>query len=129
MGGNRITNYENGYFYEPTIIQDVNESMDMFYQETFGPVVPVIPFENEEKVIEQANDTKYGLSSYIFTESLDKAIQVSEKMESGIVGINDGTPSVAQAPFGGWKESGIGREGGKEGLEEFLEIKYISIQM
>lgn len=129
MGGKRIDHYSKGYFYEPTILQDVNESMEIYYNETFGPVIPIIAFEDEDKVINQANDTKYGLAAYIFTESLNKAIQISEKIESGIVGINDGIPSVAQAPFGGWKESGLGKEGGRAGLEEFLETKYISIQM
>lgn len=129
MGGKRLEQLGTGYFYAPTILNNVNEGMDIFYEETFGPVIPIIPFSDEDEAINKANDTKYGLASYIFTESLSKAISASEKLESGIVGINDGSPSNTQAPFGGWKESGIGKEGGKEGLEEFLETKYISIQM
>lgn len=129
VGGKRIEKYPDGYFYEPTILCGIDKSMDLFYEETFGPVIPIATFTDDEEVIEEANDTVYGLAAYIFTESLKKAIQVSEKIESGIVGVNDGLPSIAQAPFGGWKESGIGKEGGKEGIEEFLETKYISIRM
>ena len=129
MRGNRVDKYPNGYFYEPTILCGIDSTMDLFYEETFGPVIPIATFTDEDEVIKHANDTVYGLAAYIFTESLSKAIQVSEKIESGIVGVNDGLPSIAQAPFGGWKESGIGKEGGKEGIEEFLETKYISIRM
>ena len=96
-------------------------------EETFGPVAPIIPFDTEEEAIAQANATQYGLASYLFTKDLARSIRVAEKLEYGIVGLNDPLPSVAQAPFGGWKESGYGLEGGHYGLEPFLETKYISI--
>ncbi|MDK2919350.1 MAG: succinate-semialdehyde dehydrogenase / glutarate-semialdehyde dehydrogenase [Candidatus Petromonas sp.] len=118
---------EAGYFFEPTVISSINDDMCIMKEETFGPVVPVTTFETEEEVIRFANDTNYGLAAYLFTESLSRGLRVSEKLEYGIVGLNDGKPSTAQAPFGGFKESGIGREGGRFGIEEFLEVKYISI--
>jgi succinate-semialdehyde dehydrogenase/glutarate-semialdehyde dehydrogenase len=102
--------------------------MKIMQEETFGPVAPVISFQDVDDVIERANNTPYGLAAYIFTRDLQTAITVSERLEYGIVGINDGLPSVAQAPFGGIKESGIGREGGHHGIEEFLEVKYVSIK-
>ena len=98
-------------------------------EETFGPVAPVLEFDDIDDVIERANNTPYGLAAYIFTKDLKTAITVSERLEYGIVGVNDGLPSTAQAPFGGFKESGIGREGGHHGLEEFLEIKYVSLKI
>ena len=94
-------------------------------EETFGLVAPVAKFKTVE-VIERANNTPYGLAAYIFTK-VSQAFQISEALEYGIIGLNDGLPSVAQAPFGGFKESGIGREGGHFGIEEYLEIKYISL--
>lgn len=96
-------------------------------EETFGPVAPVAKFKTVEEVIERANNTPYGLVAYIFTKDISQAFQISEALEYGIIGLNDGLPSVAQAPFGGFKESGIGREGGHFGIEEYLEIKYISL--
>jgi succinate-semialdehyde dehydrogenase/glutarate-semialdehyde dehydrogenase len=117
----------NGAFYEPTVLSHVNGSMTICREETFGPVAPLISFATEEEVIAKANDTEYGLASYVFTRDLGRAFRVSESLEYGIVGLNDPLPSVAQAPFGGWKESGLGREGGRYGMEPFLEIKYISI--
>lgn len=120
-------NDEAGYFFEPTVISNVKNDMIIMSEETFGPVVPVATFKTEEEAIKLANDTNYGLAAYMFTESLSRGLRVSEKLEYGIVGLNDGRPSTAQAPFGGFKESGIGREGGHFGIEEFLEVKYISI--
>jgi len=117
----------NGAFYEPTVLSHVDGSMAICREETFGPVAPLISFASEEEVIAKANDTEYGLASYVFTRDLGRAFRVSESLEYGIVGLNDPLPSVAQAPFGGWKESGLGREGGRYGMEPFLEIKYISI--
>ena len=96
-------------------------------EETFGPVAPVAKFKTVDEVIERANNTPYGLVAYIFTKDISQAFQISEALEYGIIGLNDGLPSVAQAPFGGFKESGIGREGGHFGIEEYLEIKYISL--
>lgn len=128
-GGNRVSDYEGGYFIEPTVISQVDESMKIMNEETFGPVAPIIAFEDMDEVIRRANHSIYGLAAYAYTENLKTAIYVSEKLEYGIVGINDGIPSTAQAPFGGFKQSGLGREGGHHGIEEFLEVKYVSIQL
>lgn len=128
-GGNRLTEYENGYFIEPAIIRNVTDEMKVMKEETFGPVAPISTFQSVEEVIARANHTPYGLAAYIFTTNLKTAVTVSEQLEYGIVGVNDGLPSVAQAPFGGFKESGLGREGGHYGIEEFLEIKYVSIKI
>lgn len=97
------------------------------YQETFGPVAPIIPFETEEEVIELANNTEYGLAAYFYTQDISRGVRLSEALEFGINGYNDAIPTVAQAPFGCMKESGMGREGGHQGLEEYLEEKYISM--
>lgn len=129
LGGKRVTDYQNGYFMEPTIISGVQENMVIMKDETFGPVAPIIEFEKAEEAIAMANSSRYGLAAYVYTENLTTAIKVSERLEFGIVGINDGVPSTAQAPFGGVKESGLGREGGHHGIEEFLEVKYISIKL
>ncbi|TES47451.1 NAD-dependent succinate-semialdehyde dehydrogenase [Halalkalibacterium halodurans] len=115
------------HFFEPTIITGATDEMLCMNEETFGPLAPVATFDTEEEVIERANHTPYGLAAYVFTENIGRAIRLSEKLEYGIVGVNDGMPSVAQAPFGGWKESGLGREGGKYGIEEYLEVKYVSV--
>lgn len=128
-GGNRITDLQDGYFIRPTVLSGVTEDMKIMKEETFGPVAPVISFQDTDDVIERANNTPYGLAAYIFTKNLQTAITVSERLEYGIVGVNDGLPSVAQAPFGGYKESGLGREGGHHGIEEFLEVKYVSIKI
>lgn len=114
-------------FYPPTILVNVEEDMLCMKDEIFGPLAPVSTFKTIEEVIERANDSVYGLAAYVYTENLSSAILISEELEYGIVGLNDSLPSVAQAPFGGYKESGLGREGGHYGIEEFLEVKYISI--
>lgn len=116
----------NGIFYKPTIIGQVDPSMQICSEETFGPVAPIIPFETEEEAINEANNVQYGLSAYVFTTDLGKSQRVPEKLDYGIVGVNDPLPGTPQAPFGGWKESGIGQEGGHYGLTPFLEVKYIS---
>lgn len=128
FGGNPV-NIEGGNYFEPTIITNVSDDMICMTEETFGPVAPVTTFKTEEEVIERANASQYGLAAYVFTENLGRAIRISEQLEYGIVGVNDGLPSVAQAPFGGFKESGLGREGGHYGIEEYLEVKYISIEI
>lgn len=129
FGGKRVSDFEGGYFIEPTVISNVNDSMKIMNEETFGPVAPIITFDDIDEVIARANNSIYGLAAYAYTESLKTAIYVSEKLEYGIVGINDGVPSTAQAPFGGFKQSGLGREGGHHGIEEYLETKYVSIQL
>ncbi|WP_281658663.1 NAD-dependent succinate-semialdehyde dehydrogenase [Halobacillus sp. Cin3] len=111
----------------PTILKNVDESMICMKEETFGPVVPITSFSDEEEAVQQANNTPFGLAAYLFTENMSKALTLSEALEYGIVGVNDGSPSAAQAPFGGFKESGLGREGGPQGIEEYLETKYISL--
>ncbi len=121
-----VKGFECGYFYEPTILADVKESMLISYEETFGPVAPVFSFQTEEEVIQKANDTDYGLASYFFTQDLSRATRVSEALEYGMVGINDDALAAVQGPFGGVKESGIGREGGPDSLADFLETKFIS---
>ncbi|ATH94381.1 succinate-semialdehyde dehydrogenase [Bacillus glycinifermentans] len=115
------------YFVHPTVLTDVDLSMTIMHEETFGPVAPIISFKTIDEAIEIANDTPYGLAAYFFTENYRRGIYLSERLEYGILGWNDGGPSTVQAPFGGMKESGIGREGGLEGIEPYLETKYLSI--
>ncbi|MCM3735763.1 NAD-dependent succinate-semialdehyde dehydrogenase [Bacillus cytotoxicus] len=125
-GGQKVAEL-NGHFVQPTVIGEANDEMLCMTEETFGPLAPVAKFKTAEEVIERANNTPYGLAAYVFTTNISQAFQISEALEYGIIGLNDGLPSVAQAPFGGFKESGIGREGGYFGIEEYLEIKYISL--
>ncbi len=118
-----------GYFYPPTVLSGVPRDAAMCTQEIFGPVAPLTPFETEADAIAAANDTEYGLISYVFTNDLRRALRVAEAMESGMVGLNQGIVSNPAAPFGGIKQSGLGREGGATGIDEFLETKYIGIAM
>jgi succinate-semialdehyde dehydrogenase/glutarate-semialdehyde dehydrogenase len=118
-----------GYFYTPTVLDDVPADARVFHEEIFGPVAPVGVFESEEDAIARANDTEYGLVAYVFTRDIKRALRVCEGLETGMVGLNQGMVSNAGAPFGGTKQSGIGREGGKEGLEEFLETKYVAVNL
>jgi succinate-semialdehyde dehydrogenase/glutarate-semialdehyde dehydrogenase len=116
-----------GYFYEPTVLLDVPPDAAINVEEIFGPVAPITTFATEEEAIERANDTEYGLSSYAYTRDLDRTIRLAESMNFGMVGINTGLVSNAAAPFGGVKASGFGREGGFEGIEEYLDITYLAI--
>lgn len=125
-GGKGKTDGET-YFYEPTVIKDCHEEMIIMHEETFGPVIPIQKIETDDEAIRLANDTPYGLAGYFFTESVTRGTKMAEQMDYGIIGWNNGAPSAAQAPFGGTKQSGIGREGGHEGIEAFLETKYISL--
>ena len=118
-----------GYFYPPTVLGGVTDDARVLHEEIFGPVAPVTTFESEEDAIARANDTEYGLVAYVFTRDLKRAIRVCEGLETGMVGLNQGMVSNAGAPFGGVKQSGIGREGGKEGMEEFLETKYVAVNL
>ena len=118
-----------GYFYAPTVLGDVPQDARVNKEEIFGPVAPVGSFESEEDAITRANHTEFGLVAYVFTRDIKRAIRVCEGLETGMVGLNQGMVSNAGAPFGGVKQSGIGREGGKEGLEEFLETKYVAINL
>jgi succinate-semialdehyde dehydrogenase / glutarate-semialdehyde dehydrogenase len=116
-----------GHFYPATVLADVPADARILKEEVFGPVAPITGFDTEEEAIAAANDTEYGLASYIYTQSLDRALRVAEAIESGMVGVNRGVISDAAAPFGGIKESGFGREGGTEGIEEYLDTKYIAL--
>ncbi|WP_019121365.1 NAD-dependent succinate-semialdehyde dehydrogenase [Brevibacillus massiliensis] len=118
-----------GTFYKPTILANVSEEMMISTEETFGPVAPIYSFDTEEEVIAKANQTNYGLAAYFYTRDLGRAIRVYEALEYGMVGCNDPVPTTVQGPFGGWKESGMGREGGPHGLDDFLETKFVSIQI
>jgi succinate-semialdehyde dehydrogenase/glutarate-semialdehyde dehydrogenase len=118
---------EKGNYYMPTVIKDASPTMLIMNEETFGPVAPIQKFETRDEVIRLANDTPYGLAAYVFTENVSLGTRVIEKLDYGIVGWNDGAPSAVQAPFGGLKESGLGREGGHQGIEDFLEMQYVSI--
>lgn len=111
----------------PTVVSEVQPTMRLMHEETFGPVAPLIRFRSEEEAIAAANNTPYGLAAYLWTQDLSRAFRVMEGLEYGIVGLNDAIPSTAQAPFGGVKQSGFGREGGHWGLEEYLYVKYVSI--
>jgi succinate-semialdehyde dehydrogenase/glutarate-semialdehyde dehydrogenase len=116
-----------GYFYRPTVLADVPPDAEMASTEIFGPVAPITPFTDEEEVLATANDTPFGLVSYVYTEDLRRALRVCERLECGMVGLNQGLVSNPAAPFGGVKHSGIGREGGSVGIEEFLETKYVAV--
>jgi succinate-semialdehyde dehydrogenase/glutarate-semialdehyde dehydrogenase len=116
-----------GYFYEPTVLGDVPPSARLLKEEIFGPVAPVIGFDDEDAAIAAANDTEFGLVAYVYTSDLKRAFRVCERLETGMIGLNQGIVSNPAAPFGGVKASGFGREGGREGIDEYLEIKYVAM--
>jgi succinate-semialdehyde dehydrogenase/glutarate-semialdehyde dehydrogenase len=118
-----------GYFYEPTVLADVPANARLLKEEIFGPVAPVATFASEEEAIAAANDTEFGLVAYVYTRDLQRAVRVMEGLEYGMVGVNQGMVSNAAAPFGGVKHSGFGREGGKEGIAEYLEVKYCALNV
>lgn len=124
-GGHRLMDdgLDRGHFYAPTVLADIREDMLIYREETFGPVAPVLTFEDEDEVLEKANDTNYGLAAYVYTPNIGRAFRMFEGLKFGIIGINDINPTAAAAPFGGMKESGLGREGGHEGIAEYLETK------
>lgn len=127
-GNEYDANREKGYFFvHPTVLKNVNEDMIIMQEETFGPVIPITTFNNLDDAIRIANSTPYGLAAYFFTNDYRTGVYLNESLDFGIIGWNDGAPSAAHAPFGGVKESGIGREGGMEGIEPYLETKYLSI--
>ena len=125
VGGEPVAG--DGYFYKPTVLTGVPADAQMRHDEIFGPVAPISTFESEEEAVNAANDTEYGLVAYVFTRDLDRAIRVSERLETGMVGLNQGIVSNPAAPFGGVKHSGLGREGGHVGIEEFLETKFVAL--
>lgn len=120
------TLYDKGFFFAPTVLADVKPGARIMDQEVFGPVAPLVRFRDVDSVIEQANDTPYGLAAYVFSKDVGKAMSIAERLNAGIVGVNRGFVSDPAAPFGGMKESGIGREGAQDGIREFLETQYIA---
>lgn len=131
IGGTILINdgLNKGTYYAPTVLSSVKEDMRIYREETFGPIAPIITFDSDEEVIKMANDTDYGLAAYIYTQNLSRAIITFEQLNFGIIGINDINPTSAAAPFGGMNESGLGREGGREGIEEYLERKVGGISL
>jgi succinate-semialdehyde dehydrogenase/glutarate-semialdehyde dehydrogenase len=130
-GGTRLTGdgLDQGYFFAPTVLTGVTGKMDIYREETFGPIAPVVVFDDEDEVIAMANDTSYGLASYVYTRDLARAWRVSEALRFGMVGINDINPTSAAAPFGGVKQSGQGREGAHEGIFEYLDTKLVGFSI
>jgi succinate-semialdehyde dehydrogenase/glutarate-semialdehyde dehydrogenase len=118
---------KGGQYFQPTVLADVKTNMKVTHEETFGPVAPLYRFKTEEELLKLANDTEFGLAAYFYSRDIGRVWRVAEGLESGIVGINVGIISTEVAPFGGVKESGIGREGSKYGIEEFLEVKYLCL--
>ena len=117
-----------GLFFEPTVITDANTSMRLAKEETFGPVAPLFRFHTEKEAIDLSNDTEFGLASYFYSNNMDRIWRVSESLEYGMVGVNTGIVSTEVAPFGGIKQSGMGREGSKYGIEPYMEIKYLCME-
>jgi succinate-semialdehyde dehydrogenase / glutarate-semialdehyde dehydrogenase len=127
VGGHALDG--SGYFYEPTVLTDVPDDARLLREEIFGPIAPVKGFRDEDEAIAAANDTEFGLVAYLYTSDVKRALRVSERLETGMIGLNQGIVSNAAAPFGGIKHSGFGREGGPEGIEEYLEIKYVAVNL
>ncbi len=121
--------FERGHWFEPTVLVDLPRTCRLTCEEVFGPVMPIFRFSTTEEALALANATEYGLAGYIFTRDLNRAIEVAEGVECGIVGLNAVPPAAAECPFGGVKQSGLGREGGSEGIEDYLDVKYISVGM
>jgi len=130
-GGQRLleNGLDQGYFYAPTLLDRVTPEMRIYREETFGPVAAIIPFDESDDIIAMANDTSYGLAAYVYTNNLSKALRSFEQLQFGMVGINDINPTSAAVPFGGVKDSGLGREGAREGLKEYLETKVAGISL
>lgn len=126
-GGGRSKRFDRGYFFEPTVLRNVNGQMRLLTEEPFAPVMPLLDFSKLDDVIAAANATPYGLAAYVFTNDLTVATRMAEGLEAGIIGVNDPVPATPQCPFGGMKESGLGRELGIEGLDAYLETKYVSV--
>ena len=124
-GGQKIDG--DGFFYAPTVITDVPEDSDIRVEEIFGPVAAITPFDTDEEAIALANETEYGLAGYLYSENIGRAMRLAEELECGMIGLNTGLISNPGAPFGGYKQSGLGREGGRVGIDEFLEVKYVAL--
>ena len=117
----------SGRFYEPTVIADAKGDMLCAREETFGPVAPVFRFRTEDEVVAAANATEFGLASYFYSRDIGRIFRVSEALEYGMVGVNTGLISTAEVPFGGLKQSGLGREGARQGIEDYIELKYVCL--
>jgi succinate-semialdehyde dehydrogenase/glutarate-semialdehyde dehydrogenase len=128
-GGRRSDRFPRGYFFEPTVITNVPGESKIMVEEPFAPVMPVLDFSRLDDVIREANNTRYGLAAYVFTNDMTVMWRMAEGLEAGIIGINEPVPAVPQCPFGGMKESGLGRELGHEGLEAYLETKYVVLRL
>jgi succinate-semialdehyde dehydrogenase/glutarate-semialdehyde dehydrogenase len=128
-GGKRSDRFDKGYFFEPTVLTNISGEMKLMTEEPFAPVMPILDFSKLDDVIAAANNTRYGLAAYVFTNDLTVAWRMADGIEAGIIGINDPVPATPQCPFGGMKESGLGRELGHEGLEAYLETKYVSMKL
>jgi len=118
-----------GFFFEPTVLVDVKDNMRVCVEEIFGPIAPILTFKTDEEVIRRANETTYGLASYFYSRDMARIVRVSEGLEAGLVGVNDAAGYTHEIPFGGFKESGLGREGGREGIEEYMEIKSVVVNV
>src|SRR5689334_20358724 len=131
LGGSRLAGpeFDNGAFFAPTILSDVTPDMVICSEETFGPIAPVLVFDDEDEAIAMANATTYGLAGYIYTRDVSRAIRVAEALDFGMIGINDINPTSAAVPFGGIKESGLGREGARAGIAEYLDTKVLGIAL
>ena len=128
-GGSRSKKFEKGYFFEPTVLENVTHEADIMTVEPFGPIMPILSFEHMDEAFAKANDCRYGLAAYVMTNDLTIAIRAAEALEYGIIGINDPVPAAVQSPFGGMKESGIGKEGSHEGIEPYVETKAVSFML
>lgn len=129
LAGGKRADFDRGYFYEPTVLRNVNGKMKLMTEEPFSPVMPVLDFDKIDEVIAAANDTPYGLAAYVYTNDLSVMFKVAEGLEAGMIGVNEPVPATPQAPFGGMKQSGIGRELAHEGLEAYLETKHIALRV
>jgi succinate-semialdehyde dehydrogenase/glutarate-semialdehyde dehydrogenase len=130
-GGRAVTTppLDKGFFFEPTVLVDVKDSMAVCVEEIFGPIAPLLTFQTEEEVIRRANDTTYGLAAYFYSRDYARIVRVSEGLEAGLVGVNDAQGYTHEIPFGGFKESGLGREGGREGIQEYMEVKSVVVNL
>jgi acyl-CoA reductase-like NAD-dependent aldehyde dehydrogenase len=126
-GGARPEHLPRGYFYQPTVITNVTPDMPVYREELFGPVMPIIPFDDSDQALALANATEYGLAAYVHTRDMNTAIRMYEGLEFGIVAVNEWLPTTPEMPFGGTKASGMGREYGQEGLREYMEAKAVFI--
>ncbi|MEH6473932.1 MAG: aldehyde dehydrogenase family protein, partial [Halopseudomonas sp.] len=125
-GGKRLD--RKGYFYQPTVITQIPAEADILHQEIFGPVAPIVPFDDIDQMVAMANDTEFGLAAYVIGENVGRALSVASQIDAGVMGVNRGFISDPAAPFGGVKQSGIGREGAQDGMHEFIEKKYIAVE-